>query len=70
MVADHYAKAIVGMVGAFLTAMLTALGDGHITATEWLVAALSALGTASVVWAVPNSAPPNPAVPPTKTEAG
>lgn len=52
---DPYAKAITGSLVAFLGAVQTALADGHITGTEWVVAATAAVVAAGAVWAVPNA---------------
>lgn len=63
---DRYAKAIVGA----LIAALTAIGAGtaaasaagtHMTADEWIVAAIAFISGLSLVWAVPNSQPPGDA---------
>lgn len=51
-------KAIVAFVLAFLTALLAQVADktefGDLTALQWLIAVLSAVVTASAVYAVPN----------------
>ncbi len=52
---DHYAKALVGAVMAGLGALGTALADGHVTATEWVVIAAAAAGALGLVWGVPNA---------------
>ncbi|MEH1013039.1 hypothetical protein V6U90_08000 [Micromonospora sp. CPCC 206060] len=52
-----YAKATVGALVAGLTALGTALADNQVTPVEWIavaLAALAALGTLGVVYAVPN----------------
>jgi hypothetical protein len=66
---DRYAKAIVGAVMAFLGALGTGLADGHVTATEWVVAASAAVASLALVWGVPNSParPPYPPAPDTVT---
>ncbi len=66
---DRYAKAIVGSAMAFLSALGVALSDGHVTPTEWVVAASAAVASLALVWGVPNSAPlalpAEPPAPPT-----
>lgn len=52
---DRYAKAIIGGLVAFLGAVQTGLADGHVTATEWIVAAVAAVTALGAVWAVPNA---------------
>lgn len=54
-----YAKAAVGFIAPAASAVLVAMQDSSpggsaITGNEWLAAGLTALVTASVVWAVPN----------------
>jgi len=41
------------------TALVTALADGHITATEYVIAATGTLIATAAVWATPN-APADP----------
>lgn len=52
---DRYAKAVVALLTAALGALLTALADGHVTATEWVIAALAGLAGLGAVWATPNA---------------
>lgn len=52
---DKYAKAIIGTVTAAVGAIGTALTDGHITATEWVVVASVALTALGFIWGVPNA---------------
>ena len=52
---DRYAKAIVGALIAGCGTVGTALADGHITATEWLLAAITALTALGGVWATTNA---------------
>lgn len=52
---DQYAKAIVAAVMAGLGALGTALADGSVTATEWVVVASSVFAALALVWGVPNA---------------
>lgn len=56
------AKAAVALGLAALTALGTAIADGHITGDEWVGIALAVL-TAAGVWLVPN-APTKDVAPP------
>lgn len=49
----RYAKFIVGIIGAAVIAIQTALTDGVITSAEWGTIALAVL-TALGVWGAPN----------------
>lgn len=51
---DRYAKAIMGGVVAGLGALGTALADGQVTATEWVVVASAVVAGLGLVWGVPN----------------
>lgn len=51
---DKYAKAVMGAAAAGLGALGTALADGAVTATEWVVVASAALAGLALVWGVPN----------------
>lgn len=53
----EYAKAIVAALVAFLTALVTGLTDDHLTALEWVVAALAAVTAGGAVFGVPNRPP-------------
>ncbi len=55
---DQYAKAIVAAVMAGLGALGTALADGSVTATEWVVVASSVFAALALVWGVPNAPAP------------
>ena len=54
---DRYAKAIVGAVTAGVGAVGVALADDSVTATEWVVVAMSVLVSLAAVWGYPNSPP-------------
>jgi hypothetical protein len=51
---DKYAKAFVALLVAVLGSMQVALSDGHVTATETVVALLAGLAALGLTWAVPN----------------
>ena len=51
---DRYAKAIMGALAGGLAALGTALADGQVTATEWVVVAAGAVAGLGLVWGVPN----------------
>lgn len=51
------AKAAVASTMAGIAVAITALADGHITATEWLLIAGTVLSTWIATWAVPNATP-------------
>jgi len=53
-----YAKAILGAIGAGLTATITALSDGNISTFEWTVIAGAVLAGLGFVWLVPNTPEP------------
>lgn len=55
MTVGIYAKAIAGATVAGLTAALTALDDGTITAYEWTVITGTTIAALAGVWAVPNT---------------
>jgi hypothetical protein len=50
-----YSKAIASAVSAGLTVAVTSLTDGTISPVEWTVISSSFLGSASLVWLVPNT---------------
>lgn len=52
---DKYAKALVAAALAVLAALLPAVGDGHITATEIVIMVTAGLTTLATVWGVPNA---------------
>lgn len=52
---DKIAKAIAGALTAMGAALLTALSDGAVTATEWVIVGLAAVGAFGAVWATPNA---------------
>jgi hypothetical protein len=52
-----YAKAIIAALVSFLTAVSTALEDGHISAQEWVTALIALLIAGGAVWRVPNRPP-------------
>jgi len=52
---DRYAKAVVGALIALGGAVVTAQTDGAITATEWVLAAITGLTALGAVWATTNS---------------
>jgi hypothetical protein len=49
------AKAVVAFVTAGGGALLTAMADGGVTATEWVVVVMAAVGAAGAVWATTNA---------------
>ncbi len=51
---NPYLKAIFGAAMAGLGAYITAVSDGSVTAAEWAAILLAAVGSAAVVWGVPN----------------
>lgn len=51
---DKYAKAIMGGLTAGLSALGTALADGQVAATEWVVVAAAVVAGLGLVWGVPN----------------
>lgn len=52
---DQYAKAIMAGLTAGLGALGTALVDGHVDATEWVVVAAAIVSALGFVWGVPNA---------------
>lgn len=48
------AKAVVAGVTALGGALVTALADGAVTATEWVIVFVAAVTAASAVWATSN----------------
>lgn len=54
MTPSTYAKAVIGALIAFLTALGTALTDGGISPSEWIAAVVAALVALSAVYAIPN----------------
>lgn len=52
---DKFAKAVVAFLTALGGALVTALADGSVTATEWVVVALAGVTALGAVWAVPNA---------------
>jgi hypothetical protein len=58
---DRYAKALIAALTGGLGALLTALADGHVTATEWVVTGLAAVAGLGAVWATPNAPATRPA---------
>lgn len=52
---SKYAKAIMGGLTAGLAALGTALADGQVTATEWVVVAGAVVAGLGFVWGVPNA---------------
>jgi hypothetical protein len=50
-----WAKAAVAGIVAALTAISTALADGHISAQEWVTTALATVAAAAAVWLTPNA---------------
>ena len=50
------AKAIVGGIVSGLSSGVVALGDGEITAVEWIAIALAVIAGTGITWAVPNKA--------------
>ncbi len=52
-----YAKAITAAVIAGLTALVTALDDGSVTAQEGVIIAIALLTALGAVWAIPNAEP-------------
>lgn len=55
---DRYTKAIVAALMAGLGAIGTALADGHVTATEWVVVAGAVVAGLAAVWASPANTVP------------
>src|SRR6185369_5262191 len=56
---DKIAKALTGALTAMGTALLAALSDGSVTATEWVIVGLALVAGGGAVWATPN-APADP----------
>jgi hypothetical protein len=54
---DSTAKALVAAVIGLLGAVVTGLADGHLTAIEWVVAALAGVTAGGAVFGVPNRPP-------------
>lgn len=52
---NKYAKAVIAAATAASTALVVALADGHITATEYVVAVTGTLIATAAVWATPNA---------------
>ena len=52
-----YAKAIIAAAVTFLGALVTALDDGSISASEWLTAVIALLVAGGAVFSVPNRPP-------------
>lgn len=52
------AKAVVGAAVAFISSLVTALGDNTISTQEWLTAGLAGLVALGAVWAIPNRTTP------------
>lgn len=52
-----YAKAIIGALVAFLTAIITALEDDGISAAEWVTAVVALLIAGGAIFSVPNKPP-------------
>jgi len=52
---DKVAKAIIGAATAASTALVTALADGHLTATELVVATTGTVVAGFAVWGYPNA---------------
>ena len=52
---NKIAKAIIGGATAASTALVVALADGHITATEYVLAVTGTLIATAAVWATPNA---------------
>lgn len=52
---DKIAKAITGALTAMGTALLAALADGSVTATEWVIVGLAVVAGFGAVWATPNA---------------
>ena len=52
-----YAKAIIGALIAFLTAIVTALDSGGISAAEWVTAVVALLIAGGAIFSVPNKPP-------------
>jgi hypothetical protein len=50
---DKIAKALIGAVVAGLGALGTALADGAVTATEWVVVAAATVAALALVWGCP-----------------
>jgi len=49
-----YVKAVIAAVIAFLSSLLTALGDNAISSQEWVTAIIAFLVGLGAVWAIPN----------------
>ncbi len=56
---SRYLKSIVAVVIAGLTALQAAISDSVVTQNEWVIIALAVVGAIGV-FAVPNTANPNP----------
>lgn len=52
---NKVAKAVIGAATAASTALVVALADGHITATEYVLAVTGTVIAAMAVWATPNA---------------
>lgn len=52
---NAYVKAVVAALMAGLGAVGTALADGQVTATEWVVAASAVVAGFAAVWASPKN---------------
>lgn len=52
-----YAKAVTAAVIAGLTALVTALDDGSVTAQEGVIIVIALLTALGAVWAIPNAEP-------------
>lgn len=61
---SNYLKAIAAAIAAFLGVLADATTDGgsHISAHNWILAAIAFIGTGSIVWGVPNVPPTNTSV--------
>jgi len=66
---SRYAKAIVAVLIAALTALQAALTDDRVTNNEWIIIALAVVGAVSV-FAVPNRPPKGEASDPAISEQG
>ena len=47
-VGKPYGKAVLAILGTIFTALVTALGDNHVSDSEWVNVAVLAVGTAAV----------------------
>lgn len=56
---NEYRKAIAAFIVPALVVLAASLEDGVVTAPEWIAVAIAALGTSSIVAAVPNSSAPD-----------